>query len=126
MTTTTITETTITETTIASIAAAGGGARMTTTQGLYAHAHAERAIGALMPAGLYSWLVRPRAGETARAYARRAVRYAIARCAEAGVATPLAHAGSETLAMHAAHGRRGRSGSLLVDRLERGASIDGE
>ncbi len=73
-----------------------------------------------VPAGLWQWAVKPQPRESARAYARRAVRYLIARCAEAGVECSLRHKGAEVLGMLGAH--IGASGPTLLDCVERDAA----
>lgn len=72
-----------------------------------------------VPVGLWQWVLQPRDREGAHAYARRSVRYLIARTTEAGVASDLRDQSVELVAMMAGHtSGRGRSGSRLVSNLE--------
>lgn len=82
----------------------------------------------LVDPGLWYWSVGAQVRESPRSYARRAVRYLIARCAQAGLSSPVAHphSGSAEVGMLAGHGVTTDfgGGPLAVSRIER--SLDRE
>lgn len=69
-----------------------------------------------VPSGLWQWVLQPRDREGAHAYARRSVRYLIARATESGVACEIRHRDVERVAMTAGH--TGGRGSRRVNAIE--------
>lgn len=83
---------------------------------------AGRHLAPFVPAGLRGWLIQPRERESARAFARRAARCLIGRCAQAGIGCDLTHAGSETIGMLVGHVRH-RAAITTISALERRSQL---
>ena len=107
-----------TDTTIAVIIAALAdlGPRISMRDANRARDRAADVLRPHVPAGLWGWLVAPRTREAVSAYARRATRYLIARCAEAGLPCPLRHEGAEVVGALGDH--VGGSGPATVSAIE--------